>query len=299
LSKSRRDFIKTTAAIGLLGISEASAAPPTNVCVVSTIPFAGFDLEKSFKSGLGKIAGTYLTPIDSQGYDLPTLEAAVRRAGSDGQTLVVTLGGLICGQAAQNVNQYPFISLVGGVDKFSDAPSGNFLGGVSLDAYKHNIDRFNFLSRKGIGVDEVCLLYNSNSAMASTEAGSFTYSQDAKIDHTNAGNALTIYTAAFNSIGEIKDSDGNLPGIQAVIVSADPFFTQVKDDLKRVAANFAYYVVYPLKEYKPGKSGHSTIHAPKRNLSELYKGMGKKAKAVLNGQSAGWDHEGLDIPDEQ
>jgi hypothetical protein len=278
--------------------------PLQNVCVVSTIPFANTNFETQFKQGLGS-AGTYKTPKDNQGYVLETLKAAVQDAGSDNNTLVVTVGGLIAGIAAYQLGTVPFISLTGGTAGFANAPTGNFLGGVCLDAYKHDTDRINHLTAKLpiTDADQICLLYNGkNAGLAGIEPNIFTYAQSADIDPTNVSSAVQIYTAAFTAIGKIRDANGNPPGIQAVIVSADPFFTQTKDQLKGTASTFPYYVTYPLKDYKTGtapKQNHSTIHGPKDSLSTVYNKMGKKAKAVFAGHNVGWDHEDLDDPEDQ
>jgi hypothetical protein len=252
--------------------------------------------ETQFKAGLGTIAGIYNPPIDNQGYDLTALKTAVQNA-SKNNTLVVAVGGLITGQAAMQVG-VPFIALTGGTVNFLDATTSTFLGGICLDSYKHDIDRINYLKRKlNISADQICLLYNSYSAMAGTEEQQFTYTQNADINPTNVGNAAVIYTAAFDAIGQITDANGNLPGIQAIVVSADPFFTQTKEQLK-----IAYYMMYPLKGYKNGtlpKTKHATIYGPNDNMKQVYFKMGKKARAIVTGSSTTWDHEGLDNPDDQ
>jgi hypothetical protein len=275
-----------------------------NVRVVSSIPFVGSNFETQFKKGLGKIAGTYnANGTDNLGYDLGTLETAVTKAGNDNATLVVAVGGLITGQAAMNVGTVPFLALTGGTVNFKDAKSGSFLGGICLDSYKHNSDRItNLMNKLSILADQICLLYNTNAAMSVTEQQQFTYSQNADIDPTNVNNASAIYTAAFDAIGQMTDSGGNPPGIQAIIVSADPFFTQTKEQLKAVAANYPYYIIYPLKEYKTGtapKHRRATIHAPNDDLPTVYNKLGKKARAIVTGGSSTWDHEGLDNPDDQ
>jgi hypothetical protein len=128
MTKTRRDFIKATATVSLIGISEASAKPRNKykkggertktvtvhkVCVVSSIPFAGTKFETQFKAGLGGNI-TYKTPKDGKGYDLTTLQQAISDAGSDGDTLVVTAGGLVVAQAAKGLTgSIPYISLVG------------------------------------------------------------------------------------------------------------------------------------------------------------------------------------------
>jgi hypothetical protein len=274
-----------------------------NVCVVSTIPFANTNLETHFKSGLGN-TGTYKTPQDNIGYDLQALKTAVQTAGADNNTLVVTVGGLMAAIAADQVGTVPFISLAGGTAGFHGTPAGKFLGGTCLDAYSHNIDRINYLKGRVPldSADQVCLLYNSkNSAFAGPETNIFTYTQPADLDPSNVVNAANVYDAAFTAIGKITDDNGNLPGIEAIVISADSFFTQTKEQLKSVASNYPYYVSYPLKEYKSGaspKRNHSTIHAPRDSLSSMYKKMGQKAKAVLTSQAVTWEHEFLDSPDD-
>jgi hypothetical protein len=138
--------------------------------------------------------------------------------------------------------------------------------------------------------------------MAGTERQQFTYTQKADVNPTNVANATAIYTAAFDAIGQITDGNGDLPGIQAIVVSADPFFGQTKEQLKGVAKNYSYYMMYPLKGYKngtPPKHNHATIHAPNDEMKKVYFKMGKKARAIVTGASTTWDHEGLDNPEDQ
>jgi hypothetical protein len=299
MSKTPKKFRRKTASSKAKG---RRAYAVKNVWVVSSIPFSGTNFETQFKKGLGNIAGTYTTS-DNLGYDPATLQAAVKNAGKDNSTLVVAVGGLITGQAAMKVGTVPFLALTGGTVNFKNATSGSFLGGICLDSYKHDTDRITYLMNKlNITADQICLLYNSNAAMAITEQQQFTYSQSADIDPTNVNNASAIYTAAFNLIGQMTDASGNPPGIQAIIVSADPFFTQTKESLKTAAGNYPYYMMYPLKEYKTGtapKKKHATIHAPNDDLPTVYKKMGVKARAIVTGGSSAWDHEGLDNPDDQ
>jgi hypothetical protein len=178
------------------------------------------------------------------------------------------------------VKSVPFISLAGGTAGFTDAPGGSFLGGVCLDAYKHDTDRINHLIKilSLSSADQVCLLYNGkNSAFVAPETIIFTYKQNADLDQSNINNAANVYKEAFNNIGTLTDDNGNLPGIEAVVVSADPFFTQTRDKLTTAAGNFPYHVCYPLKEYKSGaKAEHSTIHAPKSSLAALFSKNGTK-----------------------
>jgi hypothetical protein len=267
-----------------------------NVCVVSTIRFAGTTFETQFKAGLGTIPGTYKAPIDNQGYDIQTLITAAQNAAKN-NTLVVAVGGLITGQAALQA-KVSFIALTGGIVNFIDATTNTFLGGICLDSYKYDPGRITYLTTKvPCSANQICLLYNTHSAMASIEKQQFTYSQNADIDQTNVNNANAIYTTAFNAIGK-------LPNIKAVVVSADPFFGQTKDQLTSVAQNYPYYITYPLKGYKNAnprpKHNHSTIHAPKDDLATVYWKLGKKAGDIANGKTAAWDHEGpLDTPDDQ
>jgi hypothetical protein len=210
MPKSRRDFIAGTAAVGLLGVSEASAqsakekqarttATPrsnigtrtpkipnvTKVQVVSVIPFMGTTFEAQFKAGLNN-NGAYLPPIEKQGYSVDALKKVIQ-AANDGTTLVVTAGGLIAAQAAFLTNT-PFVGLVGGVHGISDTASENFLGGITMEIYSHHDQRLLHLKTK-VPCDptkEVCLLYNSNSGMWVNEVGQFPHSQPVSIDQNTS-----------------------------------------------------------------------------------------------------------------
>jgi hypothetical protein len=274
-----------------------------NICVVSIIPFSNSTFETAFKDGLGPLAPANYLVRDNLGYDINNLRAnGVNQAAPN--TLVVTVGGLTAALAADGTT-VPYIALTGA----DFTPSGIFLGGISLDVAKHHIEHLGHLNKgKGKRTSKTCLLYNgANMNFTSQENTVFSYTQPANIDqNTPAGNVAGIYNAAFAAIDNMQDPGGGAANIEAIIVSADAFFTQTKDALITAAANppaANRYLVYPFQDYTMGavhlRPNFSTIHGPKLSLVEIYCKLGLKAKLAMKAGNVNWDHEPLGDPEDK
>jgi len=275
--------------------------PLQNVCVVSVMTFAGTEFETAFKDGFAS-AGTYITPKDNLGYDINNLRTnGVNLVPAN--SLVVAVGGLVAALAADGTTM-PYIALTGADFTWS----GVFLGGISLSASKHHMDRLAHLhynkNNTPKNAAKTCLLYNgANPNFSNLEKSAFPYTQATQnIDQTTAGNAANIYATAFNNIDNKTNSDGSAANIEAIVVSADAFFTQTKDDLITAAGN--RYMVYPFNDYrdlgnKKPKHQSSTIHGPKFSLVEVYCKMGVKARLAMSGRYVNWDHEPFGDPQDQ
>src|SRR5437588_1217610 len=131
--------------------------PLQNVCVVSVMAFSNTDFETAFKDGLGPITGTY-TVKDNLGYDISNLRTnGVNQASAN--SLVVAVGGLVAALAADGTT-VPYIALTGADFTWS----GVFLGGISMNASKHHMERLAHLhyNKKNAPkkAAKTCLLYN-------------------------------------------------------------------------------------------------------------------------------------------
>lgn len=273
--------------------------------VLSSIPFQNKPIQTAFLNGLAT-PGIYINVQDGNGaglgYGTNALTTGLTTLNLDPNVgLIVAVGGSITHNAAMNDvggALMPFISIVGG--KFGNFPNpgnGHFCGSISLQSVSHHALRiakikalFNIAKN-----DEICLLYNTNAAMHSNEVLLLKNSVPVSVDE-NTVNANNIYTQAFNSISQIQN-----PTIKAVIVSADPWFTQTASNLVTAANNWIGQlpaqraVCYCLQEYQqynptPGKR---LKYGPL--LQDVYKALGQMAKAVLADPTAGSNEDAADV----
>jgi hypothetical protein len=143
MTANRRDLIKASAAIGLLGVSEASAAP-TKVLLVSSIPVTS-DMIQNFNNGFSTAGGgVFVAKGDDLKYsngDTAPIEKFIKDNHGP-NSLIVTVGGSITHTAAKkssSVHQKNWIALLGVPDP-SDPPPDKFLGGVVLGTATSNYD---------------------------------------------------------------------------------------------------------------------------------------------------------------
>jgi len=278
---------------------------PQGIGVLSSIPFQNKPIQTAFLNGLAT-PGIYINVQDGNGaglgYDTNALTTGLTTLNLDPNVgLIVAVGGSITHNAAMNDvggALMPFISIVGG--KFGNFPNpgnGHFCGSICLQSVSHHALRiakikalFNIATN-----DEICLLYNTNAAMHSNEVLLLKNSVPVTVDE-NTVNAGNVYAQAFNSISQIQN-----PTIKAVIVSADPWFTQTASNLVTAANNWITQlpaqraVCYCLQEYQqynptPGKR---LKYGPL--LQDVYKALGQMAKAVLADPTAGSNEDATDV----
>jgi hypothetical protein len=208
------------------------------------------------------------------GYDPAALGAAINAFATDATIgLIVTFGGLITFQAANNTTNNPskpFISLIGGTPPGVTAPgTGNFFGAVSLESYTGNPTRLDHLEGIGYGRAQVTLLYNQRSGMSAEEVRLWSGGPIVNKDD----NDPTTYTSVFNTIQT-----------RAVIVSSDPFFHDTREQLIAAANASGKYMCYPLYDYRnrggtmPAR-GRATLQGPR--LREAIVTLGDMAAEVL------------------
>jgi hypothetical protein len=270
-----------------------STLPTQGIGVLSSISFSGTKLADAFHSGLCR-PEIYVTIKDNCGYHPQSLHKGLHALNNDVHVgLIVTAGGLVVAQEAAKATgaTLPFISLIGGTPgAFPSMGQGYFRGGVSLETFAHNPHRVAHLRGLGIPEDRICLLSNPNSFMAPAEMGAWVAAGRGPVISAGASpgmgsvNSAATYAPAFAAI--------EAANMQAVVVSADPFFKETMEDLIDVANRWlaggkGRRIVYPLHDYEnpAGKcrpsAGH-TLHGP--DLYEAYELLGQIAAAFLAGQ---------------
>lgn len=270
-----------------------AAAVTQGIGVLSSISFDGTNLAGAFLKGLGN-PRIYVNIQDNLGYSPKSLHNGIQTLNNDTNVgLIVTAGGLVSAQEAAKATgaTLPFISLVGGTPGHFPSPGqGYFRGGVSLETFAHNPHRVSHLKRLGIPEDKVCLLSNPNSHMAPAETAAWVSKGRGPVFTAGASaglgtsNSATTYRPAFAAIAAAD--------MQAVVVSADPFFKETMEDLIEAANDWLSSgrdrrICYPLHDYanasgrcKPTR-GH-TLHGP--ILEEAYELLGKTAADFLAGK---------------
>jgi hypothetical protein len=318
MKKGRREFIRTSVAAGVLGLTDASAEAEGNrrersqrhkrprialplkpkVAVISSI---GYDtaLQTDFESSATAVLSgvTFAPPQDKLGYYKKELHEAVAAADNDPSIgLIATAGGFVAWEAALFTAQNkPFISIVGGQFASFPVPSNasNFWGAVDLQSFSGNGLRISHLAGLGLHPSDITLLYNPNSRMSGLELAGWTGATPVKcgINPTTQENDETTFQSAFDSIAAMP--------VKAVIISADPFFNHHKFEMITAANSFiarkpnVNFVCYPTQNYKRAISAGVVIDPTKTqsllygpNLDDAYKALGTMAGTVLSTNNA-------------
>jgi len=258
---------------------------PPGIGVVSTIRYRGTNLEASFRKGVSNDAWSDAArPVDGLGYDKGSLADAIRSFNGNPEIgLIVTAGGVAPAIVALGEATKPFLSIVGGtISAFPGTITGKFCGGVTLETFVHNAERFNHLT----GMDgkpphhnfmpsQISLLVNPDTACVVDEIGLWPSPPRGRIFKARNENELLQAFAEFR--------EDNTLG--AIIVTADPFFQDHKETIIPVANASNKHVCYPMQVYanprgvnKPALGRH-TLHGPK--LASAYYALGQKAAAVI------------------
>jgi hypothetical protein len=189
--------------------------------------------------------------------------------------LVATIGGMAAALAAKSTT-VPFISLAGGTYDFYRLPTANFLGGLNLNSLTNDITYLQYLQSLGFSKAEVGILFNTNSINYTQEYNIFFYAEGVAIDqNTSAATALQLYTYAFSQFPN---------NVKAVIISADPFFSQTAQQLVQAANGSSFCILYPSAVYGNYSPSHYILYPPQYPLSQLCQTMGQIAQAVVMGQ---------------
>jgi hypothetical protein len=240
--------------------------------VISTIKVPQ-PLRTAFKKGVNN-ANVVIKVEHAVSYNKNKLERKIKQFNADSDIgLIVTVGGLIAFEAANAFATKPFISLVG----VAPSPSANCFGGVTLESYQSNPKRIDYLvKQKGFSAGQIGLFYNPNSAMSGAETAAWSGAKPpipGGVD-TAGDNDPTTFPADFAKIPT---------AITAVVVSADPFFQESKDQLVAAADNSNKYLCYPLQDYAGASpqptSGKTTLFGPA--LADPFTLLGQRAALVL------------------
>jgi hypothetical protein len=269
MKKSRRDFIAGSAAMGVIGVTEASAQParkttaqrgrralpanPTVGVLHSTTFDAGDDQGKAFLQGLSA-NGVTLSPADlnrrtrqARGdYGDGALEhLAVELITREGVNLMVAAGGLVSGRAAAVAcGNYPtcsFVYLIGryprpgeGSDIFLN--SAQKLGGVNQNTPDQNEANWKALSDPQrdptIKATDVALIVNDKAAMTGAESQMW---NDPRNGHdpdsvvANTDPNTNNLVQLFRDIAALRLPRGSNTRPKGLVVSADPFFRTFKE----------------------------------------------------------------------
>jgi hypothetical protein len=258
--------------------------------VMSTIAFTDTDWEYAFKGGLDDETWYLQDAVqENVGYQPADLQAALGTLnGNANVTHIVTVGGLTAAVAANaygnhNARAKPFFSLVGATScDFPGAnPPASFQGGVILESYSHNADRLDHLTGRdearahNFQNSDIALLLNPDSAVK----------VDEKLRWPSDGG--TIYEANDQNTIQTAINQFAASPHKALIISADPFFTENMDYVIPRANASKKHVCYPFQEYaNPGTGkqhpphGHHTLHGP--SLSEAYTRFGEVVSEIIN-----------------
>jgi hypothetical protein len=263
----------------------------------------GYDaaMTAAFDAGLAPLTPTQTLPLnpgqvyvppalDKLGFKTPNIQTAIQKLNADTNIgLIVTFGGNVTWNVANQYATKPFISLIGDVlPNTPPPPTGHFAGAVTLDSFKTDIDRISDLVnvKPKVQATDIWLLYDPRTLMAPAELNNWT-----------GGGAIPATNGISNPANFSMDF-ANIPNTaKAVVISAAPYFLHQREELIK-AANAAHasslYICYPLLRYRNNGGtnqpthGMTTLLGPDlcEGASNAYRSMGVMANTVLSGQAA-------------
>jgi hypothetical protein len=272
MSTSRRNFIRTTAAVSLFGAPAAHAA--------ANDPWLGFvhttsldsDLQLAFYQGLNN-KGYEADPTKLNGsnkrVNILSRQAngkykkgrpdEIERAIKDitdtvSAQAIVAVGGLISAQTAAAYlsrigSPIPLVIAVGrqatwGYSKVEGIYFDDFSGTANNSMQKKVAD-LTSSTKYAVARDKICFLYNDNSVMGSLELRDLTSilgTAPSSVDASNGGENKDIKLR--NVFVRLTNT-----GAQAVIVSADAYFSKHIPQIVRLAGKRTLIMCYPLLDY--------------------------------------------------
>lgn len=267
-----------TPAPKVLFVSSSDITAPMINSFSNGAAYVGVVLATTIKANLGYLSGS-TTAIE---------QYLTNNAGP--YSLIVTAGGLITHTAAHNSSashRKNWIALLGAVPTAS--PPDSFLGGVLLDSYNANRERYLLLRSKGIAANQIGLYVNQNSAMSAQEIQSW---------QTMTGNT-NIFRASRNNDAVQYQTDltaGNLGAVRGLVVSGDPFFAQTRGALISAAnawlgGDANRQICYPHQIYANKNApvaqqpaNQSMLYGPAP--ADTYGLLGQLAAAAINQKTA-------------
>jgi hypothetical protein len=324
MTKNRRDFIKTSAALTILTVSKAAAQGPLAVLPrhIGIVHSTEFNTEFSncFYQGLGA-AGWAISPTGSQKpIDLPlptgganpaqaegqyggsyghgALEKLVRAHHRKGVHLIVVAGGMASQLAAwgelMNVN-VPFVYLAGRLAQTPAATDGKYCGVVLNNSARHQaaLSKFN-VSPISIDTSDVWLVQNANSDMSAAEWNDWQQNIN--------GNRFLFFEGRSDNdetqfANEAKKLNAHSP--KGIVVSSDPFFrlkaTEFVSGMRTGVGN-SVTICYPFADFQLSTSSNDFVLPGGAALSSsdtsvipntAYYMLGKQAGTVLTNSNPG------------
>jgi hypothetical protein len=206
----------------------------------------------------------YDGPIDLEGSIAPNDVTDLKNKRNDLVTqkhsqLIATVGGLWANTGIAGT-PVPFVSLVGNIP---DTPDPKCFGGVSLESWRSNAQRRNYLTQNTATQLNQIGLYHSPPP-GGAGVGNVPWDEEYEWNHSGAG-AITPATVNF---GQDLNTVG--PGIKALVIGASPFFLSQNNMSSLVtalngwlSADATRFVVYPLQIYnEAGPASGSILLGP-------------------------------------
>ena len=238
-------------------------------------------LLSAFHEGLkdgGYVEGKNVTVeyrwADGQYDRLPALAAdLVRRR----VTVIAATGGTVTAKVAKAATTTIPVLFIAGADPVGDGlvssfnrPGGNVTG-VSVYTSELALKRLELLRELVPKATKIALLVNPENAVDS---------QDAQNMMQRAGLPLLTLSATVETEFDREFISASQHGAQALLVSADPFFTSRRTQLVALAARYAMPAAYPWSEY--AKVGGLMSYGT--SIPGAYRQIGQYATRILKGE---------------
>jgi putative ABC transport system substrate-binding protein len=211
-------------------------------------------------------------------YDrLPELaEDLVRRQ----VTVIAATGGTVSARAAKAATTTIPVLFIGGADPVGaglvssfNRPGGNVTG-VSTYTSELGPKRLELLRELVPKATKIAMLVNSENIIADRQDA-----QDMEAAMQAAGLPLLTLRARVETEFESAFVSASQQGVQALLVSADPFFNSRRAQLVALAARYAVPAAYPWREY--AKAGGLMSYGT--SLPGVYRQIGQYVTRILKG----------------
>jgi hypothetical protein len=312
--RNRRDFIKATAAAGVVAASDASAQS-------ASIPWIGFvhstrldetwqaaffeglraqnwegDPSENPQAGMARVAiAQFAAGGKYKSTDVSNLSRAITNTIAElgpQLKLIIAGGGMAGGFAAAGISVPCLVSLGRYFDFGAQKVGGYFFDVINQGANNQSTNvnlnqKIKFLhDTYNVPYAGMCLLYNGNSWMGSLEMREWT----TQMNGLGNANPVVLDAAAGGdnksiNINRVINNAIKTPGVQAIVVSGDPHFTAKRSKIIN-AAGGRVIMCYPFVEYaddvaEVGAIGQDKYMAYGPKLSDVYKNLGILAGKFL------------------
>jgi putative ABC transport system substrate-binding protein len=198
-------------------------------------------------------------------------------------SLIAATGGLVSARAAKSVTSTVPILFISGPNPVSDGlvtslnrPGGN-LTGVAIYTSELMPKRLELLEELVPSATNIALLVNPTDFANAPETKSVE-------DATRAtGKQMILLKASAESDFEPAFASAVRQKADALLVSANPFFTDRRSQLVALAARHALPAGYPWRQY--AEAGGLMSYGP--SIAAAYRQIGRYASRILNGDKPG------------